>query len=216
MRLALEAALAMGRTKVGWFGWEGERTSGFAAALGFEQKSLAVCRRQHVQELEPGLADRLYAEAEPQAREYELLRIVAPTPEELLPALADAASAMNDAPTDDLDVEDEVFSADRVRAYETAQLASGYRLYRIVARHRGTGELAGLTVVTVDSETPTVGHQHDTSVVRSHRGHRLGLLLKADMMRWLAEPSPSWRRSTPSTPRRTTTWSASTSAWATG
>ena len=29
-------------------------------------------------ELEPGLADRLYAEAEPHARDYELLRIVAP------------------------------------------------------------------------------------------------------------------------------------------
>ena len=34
------------------------------------------------------------------------------------------------------------------------------------------------------------GHQHDTSVVRAHRGHRLGLLLKADMMRWLAEVEP--------------------------
>jgi len=28
------------------------------------------------------------------------------------------------------------------------------------------------------------------SVVRSHRGHRLGLLLKADMMRWLADAEP--------------------------
>ena len=47
-----------------------------------------------------------------------------------------------------------------------------------------------MTSVTVDGETPTVGHQLDTSVVRAHRGHRLGLLLKADMVRWLTEAEP--------------------------
>ena len=76
----------MGRTKVGWFGWDGERTRGFAAARGFEPKSVAVCRRQHVRELEPGLADRLYAEALPHAGEYELLRIAGRMPDELLDA----------------------------------------------------------------------------------------------------------------------------------
>ena len=44
--------------------------------------------------------------------------------------------------------------------------------------------------MTVDSENPAWGEQEDTSVVRAHRGHRLGLLLKADMMRWLAEAEP--------------------------
>ena len=126
----------MGRTKVGWFGWVGEQTEGFAKALGFEPKSVAVHRRQHLRELEPGLADRLYAEAEPHAGDYELLRIAGPTPDDLLPALAEATAAINDAPLDDLEMEDEVFTADRVRAYEQAQLASGFRFYRIVARHR--------------------------------------------------------------------------------
>ena len=42
-------------------------------------------------------------------------------------------------------------------------------------------------MVAVDVEDPRIAHQHDTSVVRAHRGHRLGLLLKAEMMRWLAE-----------------------------
>ncbi|MDX6373892.1 MAG: hypothetical protein QOD98_2880, partial [Nocardioidaceae bacterium] len=32
--------------------------------------------------------------------------------------------------------------------------------------------------------------QHDTSVVGAHRGHRLGLLLKADMNLWLREVQP--------------------------
>ena len=32
--------------------------------------------------------------------------------------------------------------------------------------------------------------QGDTAVHRDHRGHRLGLLLKIEMMRWLAEAEP--------------------------
>jgi RimJ/RimL family protein N-acetyltransferase len=190
LQRAFDVVRSAGRTKVGWFGWVGEQTEGFAKALGFEPKSVAVHRRQHLRELEPGLADRLYAEAAPHADDYELLRIVAPTPAELLPSLAEATAAINDAPLDDIEMEDEVFTADRVRAYERAQLDSGFRFYRILARHRSTGDLAGLTIVTVDSQTPAHGHQHDTSVVSAHRGHRLGQLLKADMMRWLAEVEP--------------------------
>jgi hypothetical protein len=44
--------------------------------------------------------------------------------------------------------------------------------------------------VAVEEQRPTIGHQHDTSVVREHRGHRLGLLLKAGMLLWLADAEP--------------------------
>ena len=53
--------------------------------------------------------------------------------------------------------------------------------------------LAGQTVVAVDGERPELGEQHDTSVVAEHRGHRLGLLLKLEMLRWLAETEPQVR-----------------------
>jgi RimJ/RimL family protein N-acetyltransferase len=190
MRGIFDVVRSIGRDKVFWFGWDGEQTRAFAKSLGFDQKSAAVLRRQFVKELEPDLAARLYAEAEPHARDYELLRMMAPTPEDLLPALAEATAAINDAPLDDLEIEDEVFSEERVRRYEQAQLDNGFRVYRIVARHRTSHELAGLTVVTVDTRSPGIGHQHDTSVVRSHRGHRLGQLLKSDMLQWLAEAEP--------------------------
>jgi RimJ/RimL family protein N-acetyltransferase len=192
-KAAFDACRAMGRTKVGWFGWDNGQTRGFAGATGFEPKSVAVLRRQHLHELEPGLADRLYAEADSRALDYELMRITIPTPEELLPALAAATAAINDAPLDDLELDDEVFTPERTRAFEKAHLASDFRVYRVLARHRASGELSGLTVVSVDGETPAIGHQLDTSVVTAHRGHRLGLLLKADMMRWLAETEPQLR-----------------------
>ena len=45
-------------------------------------------------------------------------------------------------------------------------------------------------MVAVDVDAPEHSEQHDTSVVRDQRGHRLGLLLKAEMVLWLAEVEP--------------------------
>lgn len=180
----------LGRAKVGWFGWDGERTAGFAAARGSDVKSVAVSRRQHVRDLGPGPAEELYAEALPHAAGYELLRLPGRIPDDVLPDFLEATAAINDAPRDDIEFEDEVFSPERNRAFEDAMLASEFRLYRILARHSGSGEVAGVTSVLLDGETGTHAHQLDTSVVGAHRGHRLGLLLKADMVRWLAEAEP--------------------------
>jgi hypothetical protein len=107
--------------------------------------------------------------------------------------MSEMVASINDAPLDDLDIEDQVFPPERIRKYEETQLVRGYRLHRVLARHRETGELAGHTVVAVDSVRPHIGHQHDTTVVRSHRGHRLGLLMKSDMNLWLAESEPGLR-----------------------
>ena len=152
----------MGRTKLGTDGWDHERTRGFAAARGWAQKSVAVNRRQHLRELEPGLAQRLYEESVAHAGDYEVERIEGGSPAELLEELAVATAAINDAPLDELDIEDEVFTADRVAAYENAELAAAHRFYRVIARHRASGDIAGLTVVTVDSETTLRGASRRT------------------------------------------------------
>lgn len=180
----------LGRTKVGGSGLDLPGTGAFAARHGFTQRQREVARVVRPRELAPGLVDSAYAEAEPHAREYEVVRLEGQAPEGLLPVLSDLTASINDAPLDDLDIEDEVYPVDRIRAYEQATIDSGHRLYRVLARHRGTGEPAGHTVVAVDVEQPALAEQHDTAVVRAHRGHRLGLLLKADMMRWLAEAEP--------------------------
>jgi GNAT superfamily N-acetyltransferase len=134
--------------------------------------------------------ERLHADALAHATDYELVRRAGRTPPEELVAVAEMTAAINDAPTDDLDIEDEVFPPERITAYEDAQLARGGAMFRVHARHRATGELAGQTVVVVEGERPAFAHQHDTSVVRGHRGHRLGVLLKTEMLRWLAEEQP--------------------------
>jgi len=178
-------ARSEGRTSVGVAGWDATAPRAFAAHHGLEERSVEVHRRQYVE----GLAGL----ALPEASGYELVRWPARTPAGDLVALAELTTAINDAPTDDLDIEDEAFPPERIAAYEHAWAARGHRLYRLVARHRATGELAGQTVVAVDGERPELGEQHDTSVVAAHRGHRLGLLLKLEMLRWLAEAEPQLR-----------------------
>lgn len=179
-----------GRRILGAGGWDTEALTGFAAATGYVQKIVEVNRRQDLRTLDRPLVDELHAEATKAAGDYELLRFVGPVPAELLPAVVEMTAAINDAPTDDLDFEDEVFTVERVQAFEQAMLARDRRLYRLIARHRDTGELAGHTDVAVEAERPAVSWQLDTSVVRAHRGHRLGLLLKSDMLRWLTEVEP--------------------------
>jgi RimJ/RimL family protein N-acetyltransferase len=178
----------MGRPLVGMDGWDSDATRGFAATSGYDLKSAEIRRIQLVKEA-PDVGP-IRDEAQRAAGDYDLVRIEGFSPPDLLPGIVDLTAVINDAPIDDLEWEDEVYSPERIRAYERAQIESGFRFRRIVARHRPTGELAGHTVVVVDSEHPEIADQHDTSVARSHRGHRLGLLLKAEMLLWLAEVEP--------------------------
>lgn len=180
----------LGRSSLGISCWEAPGSEGFALRHGFERKQVAVNRRQYLADVDADEIVRIHADAVAHSGDYELVRRVGASPDDDLEALAVMTAAINDAPTDNLDIEDEVFDADRIRAYETAQEACGNELYRLMARHRGTGELAGHTVVVIERERPRLAEQHDTSVLIAHRGHRLGALLKTGMLRWLREEQP--------------------------
>ncbi len=183
-----------GARSFGSEGWALPGVEDFAGRHGLRLGNAVVHSIQLVDELPPGLVEGLLEDAAGHARDYELVRLQAPSPEELLPALAELTAAINDAPMGDLDIEPENFPVQRIRNYERCQLASGRRVYRVVARHRSSGRLAGHTIVAVDAEQPQYADQHDTSVLREHRGHRLGLLLKSEMLRWLGEAEPALAR----------------------
>ena len=57
-----------------------------------------------------------------------------------------------------------------------------------------TGEMAAITAIDVDPEYPDWGIQQITAVARPHRGHRLGLLVKAVMIELLAAAEPALER----------------------
>lgn len=178
-----------GRTTAGMGADDHPALEGFAKHHGYDLAYVEVERRQYLERIDWPAVTAAYDAALPYAQDYTFERRGFPSPPGELAEIAELTAAINDAPTDDLDLEDEVYTADRIRDYETAQLGRGHRMYRVVARHRD-GHLAGHTVVGVESDRPGVGGQHDTAVAPGHRGHRLGLLLKVEMLRWLQEAEP--------------------------
>ena len=87
-----------------------------------------------------------------------------------------------------------VATAARVRTYEQGIRDAGHGYVVIAAIHRQSAELAGLTMVEYDLERAAPLFQEDTLVLRAHRGHRLGLLIKCEMIRLLATTRPGARR----------------------
>lgn len=188
-----DVARSEGRPKVGIGGWDSDRTTGFATRHGYQWASQAIQRRQALTELPAGWQEEAATASSSKAADYEIVEFTGPVPDGILEPMVALWADINDAPTDDLDIEDEVFTSERIRGYEAAQAAAGMRLHHVVARHRETGELGGHTVVAVETERPTRAHQHDTTVAKAHRGHRLGLVLKATMMQRLLREEPQVR-----------------------
>lgn len=162
----------------------------FLECNGFHYASHDARRKQVLAEVDSERIDRLHSQAVEAAADYELARLLPPVPDDLLEQLVEVTAAINDAPMGDLTFEDEVFDLARLRDLETARVGRGDRFYRVAARHRDTGVIGGHTVLVVNPLRSTHGSQGDTAVHRDHRGHRLGLLLKIEMMRWLAEVEP--------------------------
>jgi GNAT superfamily N-acetyltransferase len=187
-------ASANGRTmleSVTTAGGDGEE---FARAAGATMSLAEVRRIQYLGKVAPGTVAGLRAEAERAAAGYSLVSWSGQVPEEHLAGAAEVFNAFNDAPHAE-GVEDEAWDADRVRERTgTLERLGLMRGYGIAALHDATGEMAGFTAVIVDPECPQWGFQQLTAVVRAHRGHRLGLLVKTAMLDLLAaaEPQLEW------------------------
>ncbi len=134
--------------------------------------------------------ERLFTDATKMSEPYELVPLVGRTPPDTVDDLVDVWAAINDAPLDDLQADPDEFSAARLHAFDSAMSARGQEVYRFLARRRDDGAWAGHTVVCVDRHRPGVAFQEDTTVVASHRGHRLGIRLKTAMLQWLREAEP--------------------------
>jgi GNAT superfamily N-acetyltransferase len=134
----------------------------------------------------PGELDRLWEEWTGFATDYDIISWTNGTPEELVTARAHLSAIMPaETPHVDIDVEAEHWDAARVRLHEATTNRMGRDLLVAAARHRATGELVGYSELTVSRDQPQTAYQWDTLVVRRHRGHRLGGLLKVTTMRLL-------------------------------
>jgi len=172
---------------------------GFAAALTGEQRDLAL----------PPDEERLAvleAACLPRAEGYRLVGWRDRCPDELVEDRALLARRIStDAPRGDLAIEEEQRDAGRVRAAEALAAAQDRTTVHTGAVHEATGRLVAVTSIGVPRGAPETAYQWDTLVLREHRGHRLGTLVKIANLRSLAR-SPrravGSRRGTPGTTPR--------------
>jgi RimJ/RimL family protein N-acetyltransferase len=186
-------ALADGRSLLASYAWERSAGEKFARSLG-ATPGIAEIRR--VLDLDTVPAERfaeLRAAAEQASAGYSLTSWAGSTPEKDLDQVAAINRALADAPHDP-SWEPSVWDAERVRETDRRIQLQGVRPYSVAARHDATGELAGLTQVEIPPGAPGWAFQGLTAVVRAHRGHRLGLLLKVAMLEQLAEAEPDIQR----------------------
>ncbi|WP_327280886.1 MULTISPECIES: GNAT family N-acetyltransferase [unclassified Streptomyces] len=160
----------------------GDGPSGaFCAAHGFRR----VLALDHLL-LDVAHADDAEADAEHPG--YELADWTGTVPDELAEAFAAAKNAMNDMPTGDWDYGSQTWTADRVRAMAEVLADRGDLLLTTAALHKG--EVAGYTEIVIRAGETRRALQYDTVVVHAHRGHGLGLWVKAEMVRRLRGEHP--------------------------
>lgn len=170
--------------------WADSHRAKFWERHGLEVGLSAAQRRLVMADLDWPRLESLLAESQAASSDYDIIEVPSPAPDELMPQLVDLQRTMNDAPLDDLALEDDVWNEERLRGFERAQAGREIRLHRLVARRRTDGEFGGFSVVGVEEERPWLGSQGDTAVVRGHRGHRLGLRIKLEMLQRLAAREP--------------------------
>ena len=139
--------------------------------------------------------DRLLAQARAASSGYRIVQWDAPTPAEHVAGYGWMKSRMiTDAPTAGLEFDEEEWDAARVARHDARYTGSGRTLHVTAAQSIATGELCAFNELVVGKDRTRATQQEDTLVLREHRGHRLGLLVKCENLR-------AWRETAPESPR---------------
>jgi GNAT superfamily N-acetyltransferase len=136
------------------------------------------------------MLERLAEQAAPHHRDYTLRQFRGPVPDDLVDGFGDLiGSLITEAPMGEMELEPEVFDAERVRADEAVFEASGRTKYTTVAV-APDGELVAYSELVVPRHDPGRVYQWGTLVRPAHRGHRLGVATKARNLLWLQAEEP--------------------------
>ena len=182
----LQRAAGDGRTSIiAWGDYTPERHA-FWTRLGAELRYTEQESSLDMASVDPQLMTQ-WIQAGP--ADLDLVHLSRPCPEQWLDAVVAMVNAMNDAPTDDLDMADTIVDATMVRTEIEARATRGLE-YRGVLAVTADGEAAGTTEVFVNRHRPAASWQWSTVVLPAHRGRRIGRWLKATMWQRLRATEP--------------------------
>jgi GNAT superfamily N-acetyltransferase len=164
----------------------------FLEARGFETGIIEIHRVLDLPVANDRL-DTLARQAAPHHVDFTFANVGDVVPDEFMEGYCALQSAFNsEAPTGALDLEPEVWDADRVRQTEDRFREQGRHTCSTVALAPDGSMVANTDMSTAESQ-PSIGFQGGTLVLPDHRGHRLGLACKVANLRRFQEWFPAVR-----------------------
>ena len=161
----------------------------FAEKNGFAAASVELCRELKL----PVADDQLTAwerEAAPYHADYQIQTFVDDLPEHLLESYCYLSNQLAlDAPTGDIDFEPEAMTPEAFRIRQAKVKEQGRTMFETLAID-ASGQAVAQSTLAVPSDDPVRVHQWGTLVHREHRGHRLGLAVKAANLRAMQQAFP--------------------------
>jgi GNAT superfamily N-acetyltransferase len=164
----------------------GDRQTVFQLKHGFSleqvERNSSFNLRGPLDQVERMLADALRVAGD----DYRVVQWTGATPEHYLDSFAYTISRMStDAPQGGLDVEEQIWDADRVRRRDARLRAQGLTVSVTAVEHIPTGAIAAYNELVIGEDQTGATQQFGTLVTADHRGRRLGTVVKcANLLRW--------------------------------
>lgn len=189
VRAMAAETVAIGRSILVFFVPDGEPAAGFFARFGLDRRFLERESRLWLDDTDPDTM-RAWADARRErAADYRLVHWRGATPAAHVEHMATLMTAMNDAPLDDLDWDDDHWTPEMIHDFDDYFASRGFDRWTSIVL-APDGSPAGLTNVGLDRNRPRFAHQGDTVVIADHRNRGIGRWLKADMWLRLREAAP--------------------------
>jgi GNAT superfamily N-acetyltransferase len=164
----------------------------FAEAVGSRAALQQIRCRLDLRDADQGRLDALLADAWKHAAGYELVQWTGVPPDEIIDDVAMIGNRLNvDSPIGDLPLEPERMDADQIRQAEASNVTRGRETFNTGVRR--DGRLVGWTAVAGLLAEPQRAWQRITLVLPEHRGHRLGLVLKLENLKFVRGRQPELR-----------------------
>ncbi|MDX2550963.1 GNAT family N-acetyltransferase [Streptomyces stelliscabiei] len=173
---AVGSARADGRRALIAQARQGSPGDAFLAARGFRRVLTLVYARLELAAIDPDHVTRILEQPCPG---YHLTSWTGVVPEELARSYAASRRAMDDMPMGDTDYGTVVWDVERVVAAAEAIAKRGDSLYTVAAVHTSSGTVVGFSELVLPGEGEGEGQHYGTAVLPEHRGHALGLRMKA-------------------------------------
>ena len=123
---------------------------------------------------------------------YHAVTWAGAVPEELIASYARAANAIHDAPYGESNFEFPQWTVESMRAEQARRAESGVVQWVVAAVRDADNEVAGFTELLLRPWLPDTAIVNNTAVLEAHRGHGLGVFVKARMSAWLHAQRPAY------------------------